>query len=162
MGDLERFTKKFSKEDFQCLCAVIDNNTTEVDIKHEVIEGKSKITKDKVTGMIEDQRTYTNLLLINSKFEIPDLIDASKQIVNENLKKGVGRVAVLLKSRGKNTKYIVILRSILTKDFTKAEVTPISRKDLEKIAEKLLDEESSIGEVYYDITPKPPATIEYE
>ena len=43
-----------------------------------------------------------------------------------------------------------------------ASVTPISWKTLKDTAEEVLKSSERIGRVYYDITPKPPATIEFE
>jgi GMP synthase (glutamine-hydrolysing) len=170
MGELESYTASVAKEDYQCLCALMDNKTVETDIGkgHGIkIEGRSKITNDKVTGMVNNQRTYTNMLLIDApNARIPELITASKEIVADNLNKGVGRVATLLTSAphsDRKGQYYVFLRSILTKDFKTAEVAPISRSKLEKVADILLIEgPESIGQVYYDVTPKPPATIEME
>jgi GMP synthase (glutamine-hydrolysing) len=170
MGELESYTASVAKEDYQCLCALMGNKTVETDIGKGYgikIEGRSKITIDKVTGMVNNQRTYTNMLLIDApNARIPELITASKEIVADNLNKGVGRVATLLASAphsDRKGQYYVFLRSILTKDFKTAEVAPISRSKLEKVADILLIEgPESIGQVYYDVTPKPPATIEME
>lgn len=169
MEDLENYTKSLAPEDFQCLVALMDNETTEADIGKGYnlgLKERPKLTNDKVTGMVNNQRTYANMLLINPSLnlETTDLIKASKEIVNDNLDKGVGRVAALLATRNEdNGKYIAILRSVLTKDFTKADVAPIKRDDLFGVANRLLDlGPESITEVYYDVTPKPPATIEME
>lgn len=169
MEDLENYTKSLAPEDFQCLVALMDNETAEADIGKGYnlgLKEKPKITNDKVTGMVNNQRTYANMLLINPSLnlETTDLIKASKEIVNDNLDKGVGRVATLLATRNEeNGEYIAILRSVLTKDFTKADVAPIRRDDLSKIASKLLEiGPKDITNVYYDVTPKPPATIEME
>jgi len=169
MDGLELYTKQIAKEDFQCLVALMDNKTIEAVVTKDYnlgLKEKPKITNDKVTGMFNNQRTYTNMLLINPflRLETTDLIKASKEIVNDNLDNGIGRVAALLATRNEeNGKYIAILRSVLTKDFTKADATPIKRDDLFEIADKLLVQgPKSITEVYYDVTDKPPATIEFE
>jgi GMP synthase (glutamine-hydrolysing) len=169
MGDLESYTASVAKEDYQCLCALMDNEIVETDISKDYnlgLKESPKITNDKVTGMVNNQRTYTNMLLINPslRLETTDLIKTSKEIVNDNLDNGIGRVATLLATRNEeNGKYIAILRSVLTKDFTKADVAPIKRDDLFGVANRLLEiGPRSITEVYYDVTPKPPATIEME
>jgi GMP synthase (glutamine-hydrolysing) len=169
MDGLELYTKQIAKEDFQCLVALMDNETIETSISKDYnlgLKESPKITNDKVTGMVNNKRTYTNMLLINpsAKLETTDLIKASKEIVNDNLDKGIGRVAALLATRNEeNGRYIAILRSVLTKDFTKADAAPIKRDDLFGVANRLLDlGPESITEVYYDVTPKPPATIEFE
>jgi GMP synthase PP-ATPase subunit len=171
MKDLEERTEKFAKEDYQCLCALIDNNTRQVDIglSPDFLKESSRVTNDKVTGMVNNQRTYTNMLLIDpsSNFETTDIINASRVMINPE--KGIGRVAYLVGERRvtERGKYIAVLRSVLTKDFTEADVAPIERDDLEEIAHDLLlmvspEVSRKINEVYYDVTSKPPATIEFE
>jgi len=168
MKDLETCTAKVAKEDYQCLCALMDNETIETNIGKGYgfkVEGRSTITNDKVTGTVNNKRTYTNMLLIDApNAEIPELIDASKEIVKDNLNKGVGRVAVRLGGNafGKG-EYNLFLRSILTKDFKTADVAPIKRSELEKISDNLMIKgPESTSSIYYDVTPKPPATIEFE
>jgi GMP synthase (glutamine-hydrolysing) len=56
----------------------------------------------------------------------------------------------------------VTLRAIKTRDFLTAEVVDIPWKILEKAAEKILEMCPKVSSVYYDITPKPPATVEFE
>jgi GMP synthase PP-ATPase subunit len=169
MPDLEKRTEEIAKQDFQCLCALMENKTSEIDIGPNFtyginIEGRPKITESKVTGMIENKRSYTNMLLIDSpNHTTAALAYTSEDIIRKNLDRGIGRCAVLINERKKEGKYIAILRSVLTKDFTKAEATPISRDNLDKIADNLLDKGPiSISGVFYDVTDKPPATIEFE
>ncbi len=149
--------------DYQCLCALVDNKTNKIEIEvHPDVDIEDpRVTEDKVTGMIEGKRSYTKLLLFDSWDETKDLIDYSEEIIKDNINKGIGRCATLLWRGDPRGKYLVILRSILTKDFTTAQVTPIPRDILrDDIASEIRMRE--IAGVYYDITPKPPATIEFE
>jgi len=56
---------------------------------------------------------------------------------------------------------IIILRCVESKDARKATPTKLSWKVLEKITKRLTTEIPGVNRVCYDLTPKPPATIEY-
>jgi len=56
---------------------------------------------------------------------------------------------------------IIILRCVESVDARSAKPTKLSWKLLEKITKKLTTEIPGINRVCYDLTPKPPATIEY-
>lgn len=58
--------------------------------------------------------------------------------------------------------YIISLRSVDTVDFMTADWTKIPHEVLEKISNRIVNEVRGVNRVVYDITQKPPATIEYE
>ncbi len=58
--------------------------------------------------------------------------------------------------------YIVSLRSVDTTDFMTADWTKIPYDLLGKISSRIVNEVRGVNRVVYDITQKPPATIEYE
>jgi GMP synthase (glutamine-hydrolysing) len=58
--------------------------------------------------------------------------------------------------------YAVAIRAIQTQDFLTAKVAEIQWKTLNEIAEKILSASADVSCVSYDVTPKPPATIEME
>lgn len=58
--------------------------------------------------------------------------------------------------------YIISLRSVDTQDFMTADWTKIPYIILEKISSRIVNEVHGVNRVVYDITQKPPATIEYE
>jgi len=163
---LEKFTKQIATEDYQCLSAIIDNKKEDIDFEAKEygikLNESPKITKSRVTGMINGKRTYTNLLLLPSFEPIGKLINASTKIIEDNFEKGIGRCAALIKRKYSSGNYIVVLRSVLTKDFRTAKVAPIKRENLFQVAEAIIWTFPDVSEVYYDITPKPPATIEFE
>ncbi len=56
---------------------------------------------------------------------------------------------------------IIIVRSVESKDAMTAEPTEVPWKNLRKIAERITSEIPEVVRVAYEITSKPPATIEY-
>jgi len=56
---------------------------------------------------------------------------------------------------------MIAIRSVESKDAMKAEVTEIPWDLLKKIQKRIIDEIPSVNKVLYDLTPKPPSTIEY-
>jgi len=54
------------------------------------------------------------------------------------------------------------MRAVETRDFLTAEIAKIPHETLKAAAEEILEKCPEVVSVYYDITPKPPATVEYE
>lgn len=58
--------------------------------------------------------------------------------------------------------YTIALRAVTTSDFMTAEWTKIPYEVLEKVSSRIVNEVKHVNRVVYDITGKPPATIEWE
>ena len=58
--------------------------------------------------------------------------------------------------------YAVALRSVNTVDFMTADVTEIPYGVLKTVMTRIINEVDHVNRVFYDITSKPPATIELE
>lgn len=93
-----------------------------------------------------------------------------EEIKNEGLAKGIGQYfAVLtnLRSVGvmgdeRTYNYTIALRAVDTSDFMTADWSRIPYDVLDKISRRIVNEVDSINRIVYDITSKPPATIEWE
>jgi len=63
---------------------------------------------------------------------------------------------------GRTYEYVVALRAVQTSDFMTAHWAPLPHELLAKISNRIINEVRGINRVVYDISGKPPATIEWE
>jgi GMP synthase (glutamine-hydrolysing) len=127
-----------------------------------------KVFQDKATGVKKEQRLYGDILAIKAEDEnghilkapIENLVRLQDKIVEEN--PSFARVLYAINETGKKQTYSIVVRAVETVDFLTASVAEVSWTSLEKIADRILDSCSTVSSVYYDVTPKPPATIEFE
>jgi GMP synthase (glutamine-hydrolysing) len=70
--------------------------------------------------------------------------------------------AVGVKDGARTYGYIAVLRAVKTTDFMNAEIVRIPFEVLEKVSARITAEIDGISRVMYDITDKPPGTIELE
>ena len=63
---------------------------------------------------------------------------------------------------GRSYDYAVALRSVQTSDFMTADWSRLPWELLDRVSVRIVNEVRGINRVFYDITSKPPATVEYE
>ncbi len=63
---------------------------------------------------------------------------------------------------GRTYEHVVALRAVQTTDFMTAHWAPLPHELLAKVANRIINEVRGINRVTYDISSKPPATIEWE
>jgi GMP synthase (glutamine-hydrolysing) len=76
--------------------------------------------------------------------------------------KEVGRCLYSITTKPRNGKYIAVVRAVSTGNFNEANMARLEWSKLHSIAERIMKECGKVSSVYYDTTPKPPATIEFE
>ena len=70
--------------------------------------------------------------------------------------------SVGVKNNARTFGYVIALRAISTAQFVKAGIVELPFKFMTKVAEKIATKVKGVNRVVWDITPKPPATIEWE
>ena len=70
--------------------------------------------------------------------------------------------SVGVKNNARTFDYMVIVRAINTIDAMSATIETVDWSVLQKITERILAEVDNVNRVCYDMSPKPPATIEFE
>ena len=63
---------------------------------------------------------------------------------------------------GRTYDYTIALRGVVTSDFMTAEWARIPYEVLDKVSRRIVNEVKHVNRIVYDITSKPPATIEFE
>ncbi|HJW97949.1 MAG TPA: GMP synthase, partial [Candidatus Bathyarchaeia archaeon] len=127
-----------------------------------------KIFKSKATGVESGKRRYGEVIGIkvqtmNGKLHqtsLQNIISLQARIITDT--PNVARVFYAIGDSKEKKPYIVGVRSIETKDFLTAKVSEIPWTTLDRIAVGIMGKCSNVSTVYYDVTPKPPATIEME
>jgi len=127
-----------------------------------------KLFRDKATGVKGGERRYGGIAGIkvettNGRVHQPliqNLLSLQARIITEN--PTLARIFYAVKDSAEKKTYVIGIRSIETKNFLKAQISQIPWTTLNRIAEKVMDKCLIVSTVYYDITPKPPATIEME
>ncbi len=127
-----------------------------------------KIYEAKATGIKENKRKYGGIAALKvqmmdgslHKPSISNLIALQARVTTGD--PSLTRMFYAIKEKSEKQSYVVVLRAIQTLDYLTAKVAEIPWTTLNETAEKILRECANVSSVYYDVTPKPPATVEME
>ncbi len=110
------------------------------------------ITRDKLRALRDADYIF------REEIHSAKLSDSIWQFFAANL----GVKSVGMKNGARNFGYTIALRAVHTTDAMSASVAELPYALLTRCAERIVNEVGGVGRVVYDITPKPPGTIEYE
>ncbi len=127
-----------------------------------------KIFESLATGLKEGKRKYGGILALKAQTangslhnpSISRLFAVQARIVTED--QSFTRILYTIRERASEQPYVAVLRAIQTRDFLTAKVSDIPWTTLNHTADGILESCPNASAVYYDITPKPPATVEME
>ena len=127
-----------------------------------------KIFEDRATGVKAGRRLYGDIVAIKVFSEAGKAHEAPLNALHSLQAKIITeipsftRVLYCVTEAETPKDYVIVIRAINTRDFLTASVADIPWQTLREAAEKILKSCDNVSEVYYDVTPKPPATIEME
>ena len=122
---------------------------------------------EKATGIISGKRSYGSVMTLafrdNSDNTLEPSYDALAKILTylkDNYPEATRLLYLVDDKEGAG--YAMAMRAVKTRDFLTAELMRLPWTTLREAAAKILDSCGGVTKVYYDVTPKPPATVEYE
>jgi GMP synthase (glutamine-hydrolysing) len=164
----------------QYFTAIIDNKKTyysnvervKINIKNLLQKRKVSVIvetlKTKATGIRDGTRLYGRIVLVEIRNKKNQCVKLSSEIFNSIqesvilLDNDVSRVLYRVTDQDRIGKWIVAIRSVETLDFVTASITNVPWRILRDTGKLILSSNREISAVYYDLTPKPPASIEFE
>ena len=127
-----------------------------------------RMLQNKATGIRKGQRLYGRIVLVDVKdvkgrclTQSMERFDAIQRKVVE-IDEDVSRVLYMLTDDERGGNWVIAVRAVETRDFVTAKISNLPWKTLRSIEEKIMDACPEVSSVYYDITPKPPSSIEFE
>jgi len=124
--------------------------------------------KSRATGIKKGQRLYGRIVLI-------DIVDGEGRCLSQAMEgfdavqRGVSerdaeasRVLYRLTDNPRRERWLIAVRAVETQDFVTARVSRIPWNILREVERTIRAACPTVSAVYYDITPKPPSSIEFE
>lgn len=132
------------------------------------------VFEEKVTGVKGDARVYGGMLGVGPTSGVSpkefdsraySLYSESNTLLRELLNRATDFFRLCVRVGAKHdapSGYSLVVRAVKTSDFMTADVLKPPFAQLKYLVEEVLARHEEIRDVFYDVTPKPPATIEYE
>jgi GMP synthase (glutamine-hydrolysing) len=128
-----------------------------------------KVPRSRVAGFEGEERVYgkasaARVTLLKSKELLEPDYDDLATVPSEfkDRHKDFTRCLYSVTKKPRNGKFIAIVRAVSTNDFKNATIARLDWTKLYAIASRIMNESGKISSVYYDVTSKPPAAIEFE
>jgi len=127
-----------------------------------------RVFQDRATGIKGGERCYGKVAAVKAQASsgsilqtpVKSLVELQSKILVEN--PSLTRVLYAIHEAAQKQPYVVAVRAVQTQDFLTACVAEIPWTTLTETAQKIVTACPNVSSVYYDVTPKPPATIEME
>ncbi len=127
-----------------------------------------KVFEAKATGMEGNKRRYGGIVALKVQTmegglhnpSLSSLVALQAKVTRED--PYFTRILYTIKEVAPEKPYVIVLRAIQTHDFLTAGVSKIPWATLNETADMTLKACSNVSAVCYDVTPKPPATVEME
>jgi len=113
----------------------------------------------RVMGEITEQKLD---VLRHADAILREELDALKRRPNQYFCVMTGTRSVGVKGDDRTYDFVIAVRAVTTDDFMTCEYTPLPHNLLSRISSKVTSEIPQVSRVVYDITSKPPATVEWE
>jgi GMP synthase (glutamine-hydrolysing) len=125
---------------------------------------KVGVLREKGTGMLSGKRTYGKIAAVSVQGKVVEVGWEKLRGLQRALQAAHPDVTRVLYQIGETAEggYLLVVRAVKTRDYITAEVAEAPWTLLKKTAKGVFDACHAISGVYFDITPKPPATIEFE
>ena len=126
------------------------------------------ILKTRATGIKAGKRLYGRILTVDARDKSDRCVGPSAHTIDNiqkrifDIDRTVSRVLYRVTDLNRKGQWLIAVRSVETLDFVTASVSNIPWNVLRNIGEILLSSCKNVSAVYYDITPKPPGSIEFE
>jgi len=121
----------------------------------------------KSVGVMGDSRTYEHPLCLRIlrdgkilKIRHTVLESVSNELINQI--QGINRIILDVTDHPMGWENLAVIRAIESTDAMTADWAPLSLSLLKDMAREIMQKEKSISRVAYDITQKPPGTMEWE
>ena len=155
------FEKAYEKEDDMVLR---EDAALALDVEASQI--RVDVLRDRGTGMRDGKRLYGKVVTVSARDDAREVLEVElerlrRARVLHDAYPDITHVLCRIGGRDQGA-YLIAARAVRTKDFITAEVADVPRTVLKKVAESVLKDCLRVSGVYFDITPKPPATIEFE
>lgn len=164
----------------QFFATVLDNKTedhpakeslqkqVEESLKIQSREVKVSVLQNKATGVKGDMRVYGRIASISISKEqreiygwlIEKLRELQSKLISANPE--FTRILYGVQEGRERAPYDIAIRAIETRDFMTADIVAVPWSVLTAIAKEIFKKCPNVAHVYYDLTSKPPATIEFE
>ena len=137
-------------------------------LKIQSREVKVNILESRATGVKGDMRVYGRIASVSISKEQREvygwLIETLRELQSKLISASpeFTRILYTIQEGKERAPYDVAIRAIETRDFMTADVVAIPWSTLTSIAKEILKRCPNVAHVYYDLTSKPPGTIEFE